>query len=153
MVITMGKIEDRAEDLFKEGYNCAQSVLGAFCEAYGLDMDTALRLSCSFGGGFGRMRHVCGAVSGMCMVAGLFNGNTDPNNQQAKTDNYQLVRDLAAQFEKSNGSIICRELLGLDGKGDEEAAPEARTKEYYQRRPCVELVREAARIAEQYCLK
>ncbi len=149
----MSKIEDRAEELFREGYNCAQAVLGAFCEAYDLDMDTALRLSCSFGGGLGRMRHVCGAVSGMCMVAGLFNGNTDPHNQQAKTDNYQLVRDLAARFKESNGSIICRELLGLDEDGNEVAAPDARTKEYYQRRPCVELVREAARIAEEFCLK
>lgn len=149
----MSAIEDRAEALFKEGYNCAQSVLGAFCEVYGLDMDTALRLSCSFGGGLGRMRHVCGAVSGMSMVAGLFNGNTDPDNQQAKTDNYQLVRDMAERFRESNGSIICSELLGLETGGRETAAPEKRTKEYYKKRPCAELVREAARIAEQFCIK
>lgn len=142
---------DRAEELFRQGYNCSQAVAGAFCESFGMDMDTVLRLSCPFGGGLGRMRQVCGAVSGMAMVAGMVNGNTVGGDQQAKGENYKLVQRMAARFEEQNGSIICRELLGLQTKPKETSVPSARSEEYYKKRPCVQLVRDAAAIAGEFC--
>jgi C_GCAxxG_C_C family probable redox protein len=138
-----------ATDLFKQGYNCAQSVFGAFCEELGMDLDTALKLSSSFGGGMGRMREVCGAVSGMFMAAGLKYGYSDPNDTKAKTEHYKMIQELAEKFKKINGSIICRELLGLT-KPEGVPVPEKRTEEYYKKRPCPELVRDAARIFEEY---
>ncbi len=147
----MSKIEDKAEELFRMGYNCSQAVAGAFSEAFGMDPDTVLRLSCPFGGGLGRMRYVCGAVSGMSMVAGMKNGNINGGDQTAKKENYELVRRMADRFAEHNGSIICRELLGL-GEKRESAAPDARTEDYYRKRPCIRLIREAARLAEEYCL-
>lgn len=140
--------QKKAVELFQQGYNCAQAVFAAFADIYGIDEQTALKLSCSFGGGMGRMREVCGTVSGMAMVASLENGNTDAKDQKAKTENYQLVRELAEEFQKRNGSIICRELLGLDNK-EKEAAPALRTADYYKKRPCVQLVEEAAGIVEE----
>lgn len=140
--------QKKAVELFQQGYNCAQAVFAAFADVYGIDTQTALKLSCSFGGGLGRLREVCGTVSGMAMVASLENGNTDANNQKAKTENYELVRELAEEFQKRNGSIICKELLGLE-KREQEAAPSERTNEYYQKRPCVQLVEEAAGIIEE----
>lgn len=140
--------KETAVALFKEGYNCAQSVFAAYADLYGIDRETALKMSCSFGGGVGRMREVCGTVSGMAMVAGMQTGNTDAKNQQAKKENYEIVRELAEEFRRENGSIICRELLGLD-KAEKEAAPELRTEEYYKKRPCVELVEMAADILDR----
>lgn len=141
--------QEKAVELFKQGYNCSQSVFAAFSESYGMDQQTALRISSSFGGGMGRMREVCGAVSAMAMVAGMENGSADAGNQQAKKENYELVQRLAEEFKKQNGSMICRELLGLDKK-ELEAAPSLRTAEYYKKRPCVQLVEEAAGILEVY---
>lgn len=136
---------DIAERLFREGYNCAQSVLLAFEDITGLEKDTALRLSSSFGGGLGRMREVCGAVSGAVMVLGLVHGYSDPENHQAKKEHYALVQEFARRFKEKNGSIICRELLkGSNVK--EGNVPEARTEEYYHKRPCGELCRQAAEI-------
>lgn len=150
----MGKRQDKAVELFKSGYNCSQSVLGAFADLYGLDMEQALRLSCSFGAGIGRMREVCGAASGMFMVAGLASGTTEGSDAKGKKDNYDFVQKLAEEFKnRSGGSIICRELLGLDQQNEfKETTPEKRTGEYYKKRPCVELVREAAAILEE-CLE
>lgn len=150
----MGKRQDKAVELFKSGYNCSQSVLGAFADLYGLDMEQALRLSCSFGAGIGRMREVCGAASGMFMVAGLASGTTEGSDAEGKKENYDFVQKLAEEFKsRSGGSIICRELLGLDQQKDfKETTPEKRTGEYYKKRPCVELVREAAAILEE-CLE
>ena len=111
----MGKRQDKAVELFKMGYNCSQSVLGAFADLYDLDMEQALRLSCSFGGGIGRMREVCGAASGMFMVAGLETGTTEGADAKGKKENYDVVQKLAEEFKKrSGGSMICRELLGLE---------------------------------------
>lgn len=141
--------KEKAMSLFKEGYNCSQSVFGAFAEELGLDFETALKISSSFGGGMGRMREVCGAVSGMFMAAGMKCGYSSPKDTQAKTNHYKLIQDLAAEFKKSNGSIVCRELLGLEGK-DNNYVPSERTKEYYKKRPCAELVGEAAEILENY---
>ena len=134
---------------FKEGYNCAQAVFVVFAEDYGISREAALKLSSSFGGGFGRLREVCGAVSGMFMVAGILYGYDDPKAGSEKMDLYQMIQDVAHQFEEMNGSVVCRELLGLTVK-EQDPKPEARTNEYYKKRPCVELVGVAAEIVEKY---
>lgn len=139
-----------AAEYFLEGYNCCQSVFLAFADRYGIDRETALKLSCSFGGGVGRMRQVCGAVSGMALVCGLETGNTDGRDKERKTKNYEQMRELAEMFREKNGSIVCSELLGISGqKKKEGAAPSDRTAEYYKKRPCKELVTCAAEILEQ----
>lgn len=139
-----------AEKLFNDGYNCSQAVLGAFCKELGLDEERAFMLSSSFGGGMGRLREVCGAVSGMFMIAGLVAGYSDPKDSDAKKRHYALIQDMARLFSERNGgsSIICRELLGLD-KPEGDPTPTERTKEFYQIRPCGELIREAANIAQE----
>jgi len=142
------KRADRAAELFLKGYNCAQSVIAVYCEELGLPLDTALMLSSSFGGGMGRLREVCGAVSATFMVAGLKYGYTDPSDIQAKKQHYAFIQDLARRFESENGSIVCRELLGLDCKR-QSSIPEARTGEYYSKRPCKELVASAVRIFDE----
>ena len=103
-----------AREYFKSGYNCAQSVFLAYAQNYGIDKETALKLSSSFGGGMGRLREVCGAVSAMFMIAGLEFGYTEKNNDIAKARHYELIQNLANEFKKKNKSIICRELLGLE---------------------------------------
>lgn len=133
-----------AYNLFKSGLTCAQAVLVAFEEETGLPRETALAISSSFGGGMGRLREVCGTVSGMLMVAGLLYGN-----KLTKAENYALVQELAGEFREINGSIVCRELLGLKTKGPDSPIPEPRTEEYYKKRPCPELVRIAADIMER----
>lgn len=140
---------EKAMALFEEGYNCAQSVFLAFADLHGIDERTAAALSSSFGGGMGRLREVCGAVSGMFMTAGVLYGYDDPKAKEEKAEHYARIQELAAAFEKENGSIVCRELLGLQVK-KEAPTPEARTKEYYQKRPCRELVGDAAEILENY---
>lgn len=140
---------EKAKQLFMEGYNCSQAVLGAFCEECGLDFDTAMKMSSSFGGGMGRLREVCGAVSGMFMVAGLIYGYDDPTAQEEKAKHYERIQKLAEEFRKENGSIVCRELLGLTEKKS-EPKPEQRSAEYYKKRPCPEMVKMAAEIMEQY---
>lgn len=147
----MGKRSEKAVELFKQGYNCSQSVFGAFADVYGMEEEMALKVSASFGGGMGRMREVCGAVSGMFMVAGLETGTSDGKDAAGKKHNYEVVQQLAAQFkERNNDTIICRELLGLEMKDNKETTPELRTAEYYKKRPCVELVRDCAEILEEY---
>ncbi len=138
----------RSEELFKKGYNCAQAVLGAFCEDGGLPFDTAMMLSSSFGGGMGRMREVCGACSGMFMAAGLLYGYATPETGAPKKELYERIRALADRFREQNGSIICRELLG--GAPEIGGTPEARTAAYYQKRPCIEYVKSAAAIFDEY---
>lgn len=153
-------IEERVEKarrLFKEGgYNCCQAVVLAYNDIFGIDDDTAAALSSGFGGGMGRMREVCGSVSGMVLLAGLLKPATDPSDKAARTGNYALVQEVAAEFKAMNGSIICRELLGLTScnapSGDnvhgipESPVPSDRTQEYYKKRPCEELVGISARI-------
>lgn len=135
--------------LFEEGYNCAQSVFLAFADLHGMDEKMAAALSSSFGGGMGRLREVCGAVSGMFMTIGLLYGYDDPKATTEKSDLYARVQALAADFEKENDSIVCRDLLGLTVK-KEAPTPQARTTEYYQKRPCKELVGDAAELLERY---
>ena len=137
---------DRAARLFREGCSCSQSVLVAFCDRTGLDEKTALKLSSSFGGGLGRLREVCGAVSGAAMALGLILGPDDPNDRAAKAAHYARVQSLAAQFAERHGSIVCRDLLGAkDGSGH---VPDARTAAYYAMRPCERCVYDAAEILE-----
>lgn len=139
-----------AKQLFTEGYNCAQAVMIAFAEDFGLDKDTAALISSGFGGGMGRMREVCGAVSGMTMAASMLFGYSDPKAKLEKKESYQTVQALMNQFKEKNGSYICRELLGLDKKADTPPTPEERTQQYYKKRPCALLVYDAAEILENY---
>ena len=133
----------QAKQNFEEGYNCAQAVLLAFCEETGLTREQAAKLASTFGGGMGRMREVCGAVSAMFMVEGLTRGYSDPKAKEEKSAVYARVRDLADRFREKNHSIICRELL-IDTETTPGGEPEARTKEYYERRPCGCYVEDAA---------
>ncbi len=142
-----------AEKLFKEGYNCSQSVFAAYSELYGIELDTALKLSASFGGGLGRMREVCGAVSGMCLVAGLETGSSKKMDAEGKKYNYEVVQKLSEEFKAISGSIICRDLLGLEKKEEMIATPQKRTEEYYKKRPCVQLVKDAAKLIEEVLYK
>lgn len=140
---------DIAKELFENGCNCAQAVFCAFCDETGFDRETALKLAAGFGGGMGRMREVCGAVSGMTMVLSYLNASTDPKNHDEKTALYALIQKAGGEFKDKNGSIICRELLGL-ASGASSPEPEHRTGEYYKKRPCAEICRCAADIAEKY---
>ena len=143
----------KAGRLFKEGgYNCCQAVVLAYCDLFGIDEKTAASLSSGFGGGMGRMREVCGSVSGMVMLCGMLSPADNPSDKAGRTANYALVQEVAGEFRNINGSIICRELLGLDKKPAEGQAtsespvPSDRTAEYYKKRPCEELVKISARI-------
>ena len=144
----MGIYSEKAANNFREGYNCAQSVLLAFANKVGLKEDEALKLASSFGGGMGRLREVCGAVSAMFMIAGILKGYTEPNNDIVKANHYKLIQDLAAEFKLKHGTIICRELLGLDGT-EFSPIPSARTDEYYKERPCEEFIKCVAEIVEE----
>lgn len=146
----MSQRGDKAKEYFTQGYNCAQAVMLAFCDKTGLDENTAAMLSSGFGGGMGRMREVCGAASGMFMAASMLMGYADPQDSESKKRTYAMIQQLAAEFkERNGGSIICRELLGL-AKPEGTPVPEARTPEYYQKRPCGEIVKNAAEILEEY---
>lgn len=145
----MSKHSELAKELFKKGYNCSQSIVAAFSDETGLDEKTSLKVSSSFGGGMGRLREVCGAVSGMFMVAGLILGYSEPDDNKKKSEHYALVQKLAKVFSDQNGSIVCRDLLGLQ-KGSDSPKPEARTSEYYKKRPCIDLVGDAAEILDEY---
>ena len=101
---------DKAYELFLSGYNCTQAVVGAFADVIGMDFDTAVRFSSGFGGGMGRLREVCGTFSGAVIVVNALYGYSDPKNVQAKTELYSRIQELAAQFRRDNGSIICKEL-------------------------------------------
>lgn len=135
----------RAKGLFLEGYNCAQSVFLAYADVVGMESELAATISAPFGGGMGRLREVCGAVSGMTMVAGMLYPNSHPNDTPRKKATYAAVQDLAERFRAENGYIVCRELLGLATQKD-NPTPSERTEEYYKRRPCAEYVEIAARI-------
>lgn len=136
-----------AAELFLKGYNCSQSVVVAFCDVTGLSPRNAARLSSSFGGGMGRMREVCGAVSGMLLVAGLLYGYETPGDDESKRRHYQLVQALAGKFREQEHSIICREILK---NPPSDPNPTPRTADFYQNRPCARLVAQAADILDVY---
>ena len=148
----MDNYSNKASENFISGYNCAQSVFLAFAEDLGFDKETALKLSSSFGGGMGRLREVCGAVSSMFAIAGLKAGYTTPNDDEVKAKHYELIQTLAVDFKSKFGTIICRELLELP-EGKDLPTPSKRTEEYYQTRPCEAFVRYAAEIIEKQLLK
>ena len=138
----------KAAELFLNGSNCAQAIVVAFCDVTGMDEGFASKISCSFGGGMGRMREVCGAVSGMLMVAGLLYGYDDPGEEDCnKKAHYQLVQELAGIFREEIGSIICRDILN---NPPSDPNPTPRTAEYYRQRPCARMVMTAARILDDY---
>lgn len=143
--MTVQEREKKAGDLFKAGYNCCQAVAMTFADVLGLPENEVARLASGFGGGMGRMREVCGTVSAMTMVAGAMIPANDVADKAAKTANYALVQDMADEFRRMNGSIICRELLGLS-KPEGTPVPSDRTSEYYKKRPCGELCSIAAGI-------
>lgn len=147
------RVED-AVRMFESGYGCAQSVFATYADLFGMDRQTALKLSGPMSAGIGRMREVCGTVSAMAMLSGLKEGFTDPEDEEGKTKSYELVRKMADAFRKEQGTIICRQLLGLpEGMEREESArPQPRTPEYYASRPCSGAVRTAARIIERELL-
>ena len=138
---------DSAVQAFLDGYNCAQAVAVAFSDLTGLSKDLSARMASPFGGGMGRMREVCGAVSGMLMVAGILYGYDDPKATTAKRELYAQVQTMAGQFREEMGSIICRDLL-KNPPADPNPSP--RTAEYYSSRPCARMVEAAARILDNY---
>ena len=144
--------KEKAMAYFRQGYNCAQAVVLAFADLTDMDEATLSRMSCSFGGGMGRLREVCGTVTGMFLVTGLLRGYDGAETGEVKAAHYARIQALAKEFEKQNGSIICRELLALRQKHRDDPTPEARTEAYYAGRPCAELVGSAAEILENYLL-
>lgn len=148
----MGAFADKARDMFYEGYNCCQAVVGAFAEEFGMDKPEALKFAEGMGGGMGRMRLTCGAVSAMALLAGLAKSSGLPKNLQKRGEIYALVRTMADEFAQKNGSVICAELLGAALPKDNSPIPEERTAEYYKKRPCPECIHDAGLIIEKYLL-
>jgi C_GCAxxG_C_C family probable redox protein len=160
MTINIDERVEKARRLFKEGgYNCCQAVVMAYNDIFGMDDVTAATVASGFGGGMGRMREVCGSVSGMTILAGFISPAADPSIKTARTANYALVQELADEFRKINGSILCKELLGLVPMGSgqtvpkESPEPSDRTETYYKKRPCEELVGISARIVGEKILR
>ena len=143
-----------AESNLVAGYSCAQAVVKAFADVTGFDGEVAMRLCSSFGGGMGRLREVCGAVSGMFIVEGLLEGYFDPTEQDAqaqKAAHYARIQELARRFKERNASIVCREILGA--RASTNPTPEARTSEYYKTRPCAKMCGDAAEILESFLIE
>jgi C_GCAxxG_C_C family probable redox protein len=143
---------NRAVENFMAGYGCCQSVVSAFADLYGLDDMMAKRIAAGFGGGVGRMRMMCGAVSGIVMLVGLDCGQTEGSDRDGKSACYKVVQELLAKSKEENGSLICAEILGLKGyeKAQSSYVASPRTTEYYKKRPCAAKVESAARIFATY---
>lgn len=143
---------ERAVEYFMAGYGCCQSVVAAFADLYGLDELQAKKIAAGFGGGVGRLRMLCGAVSGIVMLVGLDCGQTEGGDRDGKSACYKVVQQLLAQSEAENGSLICAEILGLKGheKAHSSYVASPRTAEYYKQRPCAAKVESAARIFANY---
>lgn len=144
--------EDRAEELFRMGYNCCQSVYGTFVDKLDISIDEAMKEASPFGAGFGKLREVCGAVTGMCMVAGKLKGYNDPKDSKGKIETYKLTQDMCNEFKQKMGSYICRDLLNLKS-GEDLKEPAVRDENYYKTRPCIKACRVACEIVEKYVLK
>ena len=154
-MITDQELEERvsrAVDFFMQGYGCCQSVVAAFADLYGLDDTLAKKIAAGFGGGVGRMRMMCGAVSGIVMLVGLDCGQTEGSDREGKSACYKVVQELLEQSRQENGSIICAEILGINGyeKAHSSYVASERTAEYYKKRPCAAKVESAARIFAKY---
>lgn len=142
---------DKAVALFMEGYGCSQSVTAAFADLYGFSEQQALSVGEGFGGGVGKMRMMCGAVSGLVILSGMYSGKESSEIREHKTNCYRIVQQLLEQFRQENGSVVCAELLGLNGpapKGD--FVPSERSVQYYKVRPCAAKVESAARIFAEF---
>ena len=141
---------EKAREMFFKGYNCAQSIMCAFSDVTGYDLNTSARMASSFGGGMGRLRQTCGAVSGAALVLGIVKGYDDPTDYEAKKQHYVLVREFAERFKEKNVSINCGELLKLASVDPKAGGnPEKRSEEYYKKRPCPQLIYDAARILDE----
>ena len=155
MEISSQELEERvarAVDNFMAGYGCCQSVVAAFADLYGLDEEMAKRIAAGFGGGVGRLRMMCGVVSGIVMLVGLDCGQTEGSDREGKSACYKVVQELLAESTAANGSLICAEILGLKGyeKAHSSYVASPRTAEYYKTRPCAAKVESAARIFADY---
>lgn len=142
----------KAVELFKSGCNCSQSVVCAYCDLFGMEEKAAMCVSEGLGGGMGRMRLTCGAVSGMAMLAGLALSNGLAGDIPTRTKVYAAVQKMAKEFEEKNGSVICRDLLGKNLAGNTGAVPTKRTDEFYKKRPCIGCIEDCARLVEKYLL-
>lgn len=145
----MSERAEKAKKLFYEGYNCTQSVVGAFLDRYGLDTETAMRFCDGLGGGMGRMRLTCGAVSAMALIAGLELSSGKPKDLNNRAEVYAKVREMSEAFKEKNGTVICRELLGSSMPRDNSSRPEERTPEYYKKRPCPGCIYDCAEIIDR----
>ncbi len=141
---------EKAKELFTGGYNCAQSVVGAYADVINMDLETAVRFSEGLGAGMGRMRLTCGAVSAMSLVAGMLLGTGKPGDLDSRSKVYEKVQQMANEFKEQNGTVICSELLGGALPKGQSTRPEERTAEYYKKRPCAECVKQCAEIIEQF---
>jgi C_GCAxxG_C_C family probable redox protein len=149
--VIMDRVE-KAVELFKSGYNCSQAVIGAFCDEFGMDFETAMRVSEGFGGGMGRMRLTCGAVSGMFMLVGLKYSKAEGGDIETRTKIYETVQKLAKEFEEKNGSIVCGDLLGINKPKDDGAVPTTRSESFYKKRPCAKCVEDCAILVCDYLI-
>ena len=148
--------EARAAELFLSGAVCAQAVFCAFCDLHGLEYEIAARLSSSMGGGVGRMREVCGAFSGAAMAAGLLYGFSVPPAHGEKSEHYKRIQELGERFRERWGSVVCRDILSArmgENAVSSHYVPEERSAEYYAKRPCLEAVRLAARLLDEYIIE
>lgn len=153
-MIDVEKRAESAAELFVKGYNCCQAVVLAFADVVGLDEKTLACLGSGFGGGFGRLREVCGCMSGMTVIAGLLCPADDPSDSRARTENYALVQRFAAAYKQEMGSIVCREILGMKAqKSPESPKPSERNAAYYATRPCARSCAVAARIVARYLIE
>ena len=141
--------KEKARSYFLEGFNCSQSVFCAFSDRFGIDEETAKKIAAGLGGGVGRMREVCGAVSASAMVLGSVCAPVDGSDKESKKKNYELVREFSERFLQRHSSVVCREMLRLDVKMENTAKPDDRTAEYYKNRPCLKVVEDAAEILEE----
>ena len=146
----MGIRADRAKEMFLQGYNCSQAVVGAFADLFGFDNVTAMKFAEGLGGGMGRMRLTCGAVAAMATLASMKMSSGQPGDLKLRGEIYAVIQKMAGEFKDNNGSVICAELLGAALPKDNSSTPEERTPDYYRRRPCADKIYQCALLVEKY---
>lgn len=146
----MGVRADRAKEMFLQGYNCSQAVVGAFADLFGFDNVTAMKFAEGLGGGMGRMRLTCGAVAAMATLASMKMSSGQPGDLKLRGEIYAVIQKMAGEFKDNNGSVICAELLGAALPKDNSTTPEERTPDYYRRRPCADKIYQCALLVEKY---